>query len=532
MKTNKNIWGDYLKLFLRREGIVVLGKNFSNVWLLTSILTVTLLAVAFSNGSLIFLEDKMNDPFINWVDIKNDNQDSAFANLEAALSDDQNALKFDYKGYEYGYEFSYFYFGKEGGDHEYLKCRFFTQLNSELVDAILKDDNVVNGWKVESIYDITENSIGLIITEKALNSLGYTEAPAYIDLYSYSIGAEELGIDTYNERARAPLPVLGVVKRLPGNVDIISSSRFYEQNWNSIYTFNLCKEDYAKSLCYFVPSDLDVAEFEADMTSALSECTDVEFVIDTEGFYPDEQFSFKHRVVKGGQENYATYVRMIVTDTLEMDYFAIKAANEKVMDKYACHDVHRLYPYMYDPVSSSTGAYLSVHFNNLNTISDFQSWVNEFGVEIEMSQINAKENFNSVRLMAGVLSWAIIFFAVICILLFIVNLLKSYFQKVKRNIGTFKAFGISNKELIVVYLLIIGFLVGVSLIISFVIVLVIQELLPVFGIMKEGVYNYLSLFSIKTTCSMFIIIVSSLFLVYRLMSNMLKATPGDLIYDR
>ena len=149
-----------------------------------------------------------------------------------------------------------------------------------------------------------------------------------------------------------------------------------------------------------------------------------------------------------------------------------------------------------------------------------------------MSQINAKENFNSVRLMAGVLSWAIIFFAVICILLFIVNLLKSYFQKVKRNIGTFKAFGISNKELIVVYLLIIGFLVGVSLIISFVIVLVIQELLPVFGIMKEGVYNYLSLFSIKTTCSMFIIIVSSLFLVYRLMSNMLKATPGDLIYDR
>ena len=86
--------------------------------------------------------------------------------------------------------------------------------------------------------------------------------------------------------------------------------------------------------------------------------------------------------------------------------------------------------------------------------------------------------------------------------------------------------------MIVVYLLIIGFLVGVSLIISFVIVLVIQELLPVFGIMKEGVYNYLSLFSIKTTCSMFIIIVSSLFLVYRLMSNMLKATPGDLIYNR
>lgn len=527
---NANFSGDYLRLFLRREGKVVLGKNFSNIWLLTTVLTATFLAIAFSNGSLLFLEDKMKDPFINWVDIKNDNQNKAFTELEAELSSSFNEDRYHYKDFEYGYEFSYFFFGKNDYDHEYLKCRFFGQLNTELVEAILNPENVINNMAVASIEDIPENSIGLIITEKALNSLGYEVAPAYIDLYSYSIGADSLGIATFDDRGRAPLPVLGVVKRLPGNVDIISSSRFYQQNWNNIHTFNLNKPRYAQSLCYFVPSDVNLIKFEADLDSVLSSKTSVPFKIDDEGFYPEDQFSYKNHTPGKGSE-YASYLR-VVTQSEGIPYNVIRETNDVILEKYSDCDVHRLYPYVYDQGYSSTGAYLSVHFNDLNAINAFQSFVNGFGVEIEMSQINAKENFNSVRLMAGILSWAMIVFAIICILLFIINLLQSYFQKVKRNIGTFKAFGISNRELISVYLIIMAVLVMVSTLISFILVLIIQELLPVLGIMKEGVYNYLSLFSFKTWCSILIIVASSLYTVYRLMSNMLKCTPGDLIYER
>ena len=527
---NTNFSGDYLKLFLRREGKVVLGKNFSNIWLLTAVLTATFLAIAFSNGSLLFLADKMKDPFINWVDIKNDNQNKAFSELEAELSSSSNADTYHYKDFEYGYEFSYFFFGKNDSDHEYLKCRFFGQLNTDLVSAILSQENVINNMAVASIDDIPDNTIGVIITEKALNSLGYDKAPAYIDLYSYSTGADTLGIATFDNRGRAPLPVLGVVKRLPGNVDIISSSRFYQQNWNDVHTFNLNKPRYAQSLCYFVPSDIDLLEFETDLETILKSKTAIPFKIDDEGFYPEDQFSYKNHV-PGNEREYASYIR-IVTDSEIIPYDVIKETNDAILTAYAEKDVHRLYPYIYDQGFSSTGAYLSVHFNDLNAINDFQSFVNGFGVEIEMSQINAKENFNSVRLMAGVLSWAMIVFAIICILLFIINLLQSYFQKVKRNIGTFKAFGISNRELISVYLIIMAVLVTVSTIISFLLVLLIQSMLPVLGIMKEGVYNYLSLFSFKTWCSILIIFASSFYTVYKLMSNMLKCTPGDLIYER
>ena len=531
MSCKKVFSEDYLKLFLKREGKVVLVKNFSNIWLLTAVLSATLAAIAFSNGSLIFLEDKMKDPFINWVDIRNDDQSKAFSELEMELSDWENAEKYHYRDYEYGYEFSYFFFSKDTPDHEYLKCRFFTRLNTELVSAILSDDNVVNGWAVNSIDDIPDNTIGVILTHSAMTALGYEEAPAYIDLYAYSTGADELCIPTYDNRGRAPLPVLGVVKRLPGNVDMISSSRVYEQNWNNVKTFNLNKVSYASSLCYFVPSEVDICQFESDLQAALEGSTAVPFRIDDEGFYPEEQFSFKNRIVKGNDVSYATYVR-ILTDSLNIEYPAIKQANESIMAKYASQDVHRLYPYVFDEGFSSTGAYLSVHFENLDEIRAFQDFVNGFGVEIEMAQINAKENFNSVRVMAEVLSWAMILFAIICILLFIINLLQSYFQKVKRNIGTFKAFGISNGELIKVYVIIIAFLVVVASVISVCFVFIVQGALPLFGVMKEGTYNYLSLYSAKTVCSLVIILVSSLLAVYRLMSKMLKSTPGDLIYDR
>lgn len=526
----KKFSGDYLKLFLRREGKVVLGKNYSNIWLLTAVLVATFLAIAFSNGSLIFLADKMKDPFINWVDIKNDNQNRAFVELEAELGTSENAELYHYKDFEYGYEFSYFFFGKSDSDHEYLKCRFFGKLNTELVSAILSKENVVGSASVLSIDDIPETTIGVIITEKALTSLGYDSAPAYIDLYSYSTGADALGIKTIDNRSRAPLPVLGVVKRLPGNVDIISSSRFYQQNWNDVHTFNLNKAEYASSLYYFVPSELDLSEFESDLRKELESRTDIPFNMDDEGFYPEDQLSFKHHVKRGGNDCYANFVGIVPAQPIPYD--AISAANDAMLAKYASKDVHRLYPYIYDKGYNSTGAYLSVHFEDLNAINEFQAFAAEFGVEIEMSQINAKENFNSVRLMAGVLSWAMIAFAIICILLFIVNLLQSYFQKVKRNIGTFKAFGISNEELIRVYMMIMAFLVLVSVVIAFVIVFALQELLAICGVMKEGVYSYLSLISGKTACAVLIIVVSSLYTVYDLMRRMLKSTPGDLIYER
>jgi predicted lysophospholipase L1 biosynthesis ABC-type transport system permease subunit len=149
-----------------------------------------------------------------------------------------------------------------------------------------------------------------------------------------------------------------------------------------------------------------------------------------------------------------------------------------------------------------------------------------------MEQVNAKKNFNAVSVMAGILSWAIVGFSIICIVLFIVNLFQSYFQKVKRNLGTFKAFGISNRQLVGIYLLIIFSIIMISIVISLALAFAAELLLPMFGIMMDGAFNYLALNSSMTWIAVSIILVSSILTVYLVMRRLLSATPGNLIYDR
>jgi hypothetical protein len=149
-----------------------------------------------------------------------------------------------------------------------------------------------------------------------------------------------------------------------------------------------------------------------------------------------------------------------------------------------------------------------------------------------MSQINAKENFNEVSIMANILSWTMIVFAIVCIILFIINLLQSYFQKVKRNLGTFKAFGISNYELIVIYVLIMATTILCAVVISLSATWIIELLLPLLGVQKDAAFGYLALWNSKTLFSVIIIVAAALTTVYWVMHRQLRATPGDLIYDR
>ena len=181
---------DYLSLFIRREGKIVLGKRYSNIWLLTAVLTATFLAIAFANGSLNYLNYKMNDPFIKWVDIKNENNAAAFDRLEQMLGDSLLAKKYHYRNFSYDYEYSYYFFGKEDSVQVYLKSRFFDVKNKELIEAILDEDNRVIGLEPSEVHDISDNNMGVFLTEKALARMGYAQAPSYVDLYQYSAGAE------------------------------------------------------------------------------------------------------------------------------------------------------------------------------------------------------------------------------------------------------------------------------------------------------------------------------------------------------
>ncbi len=524
MKIVDALKNDYFRLFVKREGKVVLGKNYSSLWLLTGVLTATFLAIAFSNASLNYLSYKMDDPFINWVDIKNEFGEGDFFGLEYALEADNNKETFHYGSFQSDHSFSFMFFGKTDDNVQYLKCRFFEDINTTLVEEILNKDNVIRNWRVKDLSAVDPNTVGVIITEEAIKKLGYEIAPTFIDVARVNDGADYYGftVDALGQ-ARCPVPVLGVVERLPGNVDVISSTYFYKQQLNDYtYPFNLCKDKYARNLSYFVPADMDLSKFHEAVKSAAAEYTDAEIEMDEYTFYTPEIIPFRE----------GNFVSMECFQD-RLDYDVWRQINAKVLDEYADKGVYRVIAYDFSPYDLSQKSFISVHFNDLDKIRDFEIFVREnYKVKIEMSQINAKENFNAVSTMGNILSWGIIVFAIVCIILFIVNLLQSYFQKVKRNLGTFKAFGISNRDLISVYVLIMAAIVLAAIFMSISVAWFIQGLMHVCGILKDGLFDYLYLWSGKTVCSIAIIIMASVYTVFTVMRNLLKATPGDLIYDR
>ena len=282
----------------------------------------------------------------------------------------------------------------------------------------------------------------------------------------------------------------------------------------------MCNEEYARNLCYFVPEGLSMDKFREVLETVATRCTKAQIQVDEYSFYSPEIKPFRDGV----------FVTLECYDEY-LDFNVWQSINEGMTR--ALEDINRVFAYQFSDYPLTQKAFISVHFEDLDMIREFESFVRDnFKVKIEMSQINAKENFNAVSAMGNILSWVIIIFAIICIILFIVNLLQSYFQKVKRNLGTFKAFGISNHDLISVYVLIMAVIILAAIVMSVSAAWLAQGALHLCGILKDGVFDYLFLWSSKTVCSILVIIVASVYTVYVVMHKLLKSTPGDLIYDR
>ncbi len=523
MNFSKIVSSDYFKLFVKREGKVVLGKHYSSLWLLTGVLTATLLAIAFSNASLNYLAFKMDDPFINWVDIKNNYAGNDFDHFEECLSDTTIQSAYGVEGYQTD-KYFYVLFTDKKKDSRNLKCRYFASITTPLVQAILSDENVIRNNRVDDTM-LNNESYGVIITQDALsNKLKYEgEIPKYIYYRAHTNpeAGEEFGVDIYDDHyAMVPVPVLAVVKRLPTNMDMIGTKFFYLQNFAK--AFNMDNASYSASLIYNIPDGMDTEDFAKKLEDITTELTDASFYT-----LPHKELPKMLGIGRG------RFVGLFFDYDDEVDFAVNRQIHERIMNEYQKKGIIRVYEYDELPHKDDTDDYISVHFGNLNEISAFQEFAKEkFNIDIEMSQINAKKNFNEVSIMANILSWTMIVFAIICIILFIVNLLQSYFQKVKRNLGTFKAFGISNLELISIYVLIMVAMILAATALSFTITLLIQEFLPLLGLMKDDSFNYLCLWSPKTAYALAIIIIASVSTVYKVMSALLKATPGDLIYDR
>lgn len=523
---------EYINLLAKRESKEVLGKGWVNLWLLTLVLTATYVSIAFSNGSMEYLSLKMNDPFTNWVNISKSYDSGDFDGMRRALENEEVQKHYMFDDVQSDNYTAYSFIGNNGSIH-YLQGRFFNNINSKLVRAILDKDNVVANSAMP--FDrLSDSAFGFIITEDVLKKLGYTEEdiPAYIDYMRYSEGADTLGVEMIaGDRAAVPMPLLGVVKRLPGNMDVISSRFFLEQDLNDIsYPLDMNNLEYQSSLVYYVPENISDQQFSEAVSVAVPDSlsNDVQVVAYSEEDMNSDDNQLREMMTwKPGR-----FIVVYFTKD-DVDVNAYQASAKNLREQFKNYDVKRIFNYNTKPFTISNSQYISINFNRLDSIRAFEQYAKDnFNMKIEMSQVNAKENFNAVSVMANILSWAMITFSLVCIILFVVNMLQSYFQKVKRNLGTFKAFGMGTFELIRIYVVIVLSIIVAAIVISLGITWLAEFVMRVCHIMKDGQYDYLSLWSMKTVWASIIVVVAALFTVYLVMKRLLQRTPGDLIYDR
>lgn len=511
----------YLKLLMAREGKEVLGHRYSNLWLLTIVLTAMFASIAFSHGSMLYLQDKMEDPFTNWVDIPIDGKGINYRTFANKLDDPKLKQRYGYSEVHNDCES---YFDMVNGKKDmYAQCRHFASFNTDLVQKILDEDNVINGCLADSSLLHNDNSLGLILSERVVQRLGYdvSNPPSYVYYKAFNPDADSLGYAIRDSLMAIPWPVLAVVRRLPNNVDMMATNYLAGQPMDAaVHPFDFsAHQAYTSKLRYFVPATLDDQAFEAAVKSTL----------------PDS-LKASCKVLDENEPNLACWrpgKQVVLSfDNAELTSHQWIALDKQIQTKTEKEGVVRIYHYETGTGANMPTSYASIAFNNLDHIREFEAFAKEeHKVQLDMSLVASKENFSAVTVMARVLSSAMVLFSLVCIIMFLVNMLQSYFQKVKRNIGTFKAFGMNAAELIYVYTLILIMIVCSAVVMALVATWIIQLLLPLVGIEKDG-FNYLSLWNSMTYVAAIVVVVSTVATVSIVMKRMLNQTPGDLIYDR
>ena len=517
---------DFLTLFLKKERSELFGRQNKNLIWLSLILLITFLSLGFSNGSLKYLKLKMDDPFIEYLDIpipftKTDNIKEIRNYLEASEQKDS----FNYHKV-FGYNRFAFEFFKKNESRVIFGRTI--EPGSSLCDKILSKENLIIGRN-----ELSNDDIGIILSQSLLDEMEIKGNPIFISL-RYSI--VKINIDsTYVIDYVIPMPVIAIVKQLPGSNYFATTPKLFATYHCDDNHYDLSKPTYNRDLTYFIPGEIEVADNFKEHVSMLIK--------------DSKKFSAKCTNIFIEGENtdpYITGYTVVLTFNIEsLDENEINQIHNYLVGHIDKSNTEFYRYYLYESLGSLESfedkpEYLSLLFNNNDLIKNFQTeFEKRFEIKIDMAQIEAKKNYDFVSKLTIIIIVFLIVLSVTSIILFLTNILILHLEKIKKNIGTFKAFGLTNRILKIIYIRLSLEFALISIIISFIASLIIgysgglRLFLVLFGAKLEKGASYFNLFNnIHVLIAVFLIFSFSSIAIYTNLNRLLNKTPGDLIYNR
>lgn len=498
-------------LFSRRELTEIKGVHNRNYYILIAILAGTFAAVTFADGGLDYLRYKMSDPFVQNLEIIVPVEKAKeVGQYKFILNQDSLQKKFGYDTVMAHVEMSLMFWQEGTGEFRRVKGRSIEPENP-ILEQIFHRSNLVMGRQFMDAFDC-----GIIVTEKVLREMGYGTDTHFLGMrIPKSDGQHHI----------APVPVIAVVEELPGLAGFAFTPYFFKvRNFYSFDNpFNL--EKYKEINLYYPGKEpATVEDIKILMREILLEdqqLSELDPYVETTDYdlnhQPGTLFTISFYPVPESKGTLDTFTNKILS-------------NEKI-SKYR-DQLERTFYYDFPMFPPGTISYdrMSVMFSTLKHVRRFNEYIyGKFEFEVEMSKIKDKENFVAISILTTTMAMMLLIFSVFSISVFVFNLLRSHLLKIRMNLGTFKAFGLSNSAIEAVYRKIIRQFFFSSLGVAFIIIFVVDQLVVGF-VLRE--ISALHIFNIYLLTAIVAIIVSVELTVKNISERILRNTPGDLIYGR
>jgi len=465
--SDKNLKNEFSEIFYVKEFNKLKGRNNNNLIVLVLILFLSYFALAFLQNYINELRESMDNPFTNWIslDIPNSKIDNAYDILQEFESKERlNEFGLDTVNH---YNIQHIDGYNEISKKDLGKLRFRSiDYRSKLFKAILEENK-------------------LTIPQTKLNEECWV-------LINDKIYGKYISI-----------PIIGTVKDLPDNCDVLVS-----EHMMALLQFDCATNQFEKN------DNKNIHKL------LLRDTVDKQQIVNK--FEKFSQISvdnfFEEKVVINNFQH--SWLSLSLSNFYSQESFHQFLISEDILPitTYQCN-AHK-------PCSTNDPYYLTFNFTRLDEVSQLHKYLNrEHSFEIPLHDIESKENFNKVANLAYSTSAIIIIISMCSVFLLLYHILESHIAKISQSIGTLKAFGLPNQQIIKSYTVICGKLFLLASFIALMALVVCQYISNL----------YIPLISLKSMTILLSWIFSfiSIFIFCKVILNkMLHKTPGDLIYKR
>ena len=496
----------FFKLLFKKELTLLLGNRYKNLWILVGIIFCSLFSIGVSNGIKDYLGDKMKDPSVNFVMVE-----IPYGNKQFKKPYQRKKLLSQFNSSQNRNRFKYSDASKVNEGYVNLNLRAVPQCKYRLA---LENDVFFKRYVKKEI--LVPDSTSLIFDDENYSCIITDELKLKIELeYRDSIPSFVLSDHPFLEFKIndniVPISIAGVISALPNDNSMIISKKFFDAINTDGYSESPFDIDSINHKSY-----LDIFTTDSKVKVALDEKYNLE---------PLDKSNFSDGV------SYRVWTGYSDTSSFDSIYEIIN--NE--------FNVSRVYDYTVVAVEESPDVrsdYINFAFDELDSVRKFKDFLLKapYKLKLDISTVEAKENFSLFDKISRFLSYALIAFSIVLILSYLINLVMSHLDKNERSIGTLKAFGLSNKQIIFLYTSLSIVLITISFFISYILLLLFAQLLfdlilNLFSIGSDSSLLQFQMFEIQHIILIFVVL-PSLFIFYKLFFRIYKTTPGDLIYKR